>query len=189
MTALSVAVAACGDGRTGGPRGAPQAVVEAAADRTLATSGARFEVAAPDGQRAGEMDFAGSGPLATGSAGGSSSGHPEMGNPRAIVDLVRGAIEAVSYGGAAVRGTSAFRYETVINVERAVRETPPPRRAEMEAFARQLGAPAFYADVWVDGEGRLLRVQVPVEKTTRRPAQRSRELPRLVTVDFFDFRA
>lgn len=189
MIVLAVTVGSCGEGRTGGPRGAPQAVVEAAADRTLATTGARFEVAAPDAQRAGEVDFLRSEPVTGAGADGPPQGHPELANPGAVVDLVRGAIEAVSYGGAAVRGTSAFRYETVINVERAVRETPPGRRAAMEAFARLLGAPAFYADVWVDGEGRLRRVQVPVEKTTQRPAQRARELPRLVTVDFFDFRA
>ena len=187
LVAVGLAGVACGSDRTGGPRGEPQAVVEAAPDRTIAAGDAAFDATAPDAERKGQVSFAGhpthSGPPAARSA----AGHPELADPVSVVDLVRGALASVAYGGAAVRGTSTFRYETVINVERAVAETPPARKARMVAFARALGAPAFYADVWIDGHGRLRRVQVPVEKTTERPPDRSKVLPRLVTVDFFDF--
>jgi len=104
-----------------------------------------------------------------------------------LVDLVRGALEVVSYGGTAVREASTFRYETVIDVEAAVRATPGARRAAVRALADRLRSSAFYADVWVDGEGRIRRVQVPVEKTTKRPGNRDRSKPRLITVDLFDF--
>lgn len=202
---MSLAVAGCGADRTGGPRGDPAAVVDAAPDRTMAAGRARFEASAPDAERTGMVDFGANGQAGSGgTAGDEASGgdgeptgadpagrvapaHPELSYPRAVVDLVRGALAVESYGGAAVRGASTFRYETVINVERAVRETPVSRRAEVEELARRLGAPAFYADVWIDDEGRLRRVQVPVEKTTERPAARSKRLPQLVTVDFFDF--
>ena len=184
---LSLAVAACGGDRTGGPRGEPQAVVEAAPDRTLAAGAARFEAASPDEQRSGEVDF-GAVPRSL-PAGEGGAVQPELGHPSSVVDLVRGAVDTASYGGAAVRGVSTFRYETVINVERAVRETPPARRPAVEALARLLEAPAFYADLWVDGEGRLRRVQLPLEKTTERPHARSKAMPQLVTVDFFDFDA
>ena len=180
--AVALALAGCGGDR-GGPRGTPQAVVDAAPDRTLAAGRAHYEAAAPGAQQKGEVAF-GTVPEVGAEEG---PAHPELANPSSVVDLVRGAVDAVSYGGSAVRGASTFRYETVINVERAVRETPAPRRAAIEAMARQLGSPAFYADVWIDGDGRLRRVQVPVEKTTERPATRSKERPALVTVDFFDF--
>lgn len=197
LATSSVLGAACGADRTGGPKGEPAAVVDAAPDRTVAAGRARFEASAPEAQRAGTIDFDASGPSATsadggtgtaaGASGGDAGGHPELTDPRSVVDLVRGALAVESYGGAAVRGASTFRYEAVINVERAVLETPARRRPAMEAFARRLGADAFYVDLWIDGAGRLRRIQLPVEKGTERPAARSRALPALVTVDFFDF--
>lgn len=187
--AVIVSLVACGSDRTGGPRGEPQAVVDASPDHTVAAGGAAFDATAPDAERSGTVEF-GAEPRATGPGPGRNAArHPELTDPASVVDLVRGALASVAYGGAAVRGTSTFRYETVINVERAVAETPPEGRARMEAFAAALGAPAFYADVWIDGEGRLRRIQVPVEKTTKRPPDRTRVLPRLVTVDFFDYAA
>lgn len=184
VVAVTLGATACGADRTGGPRGDPQAVVDAAPDHTVAAGGASFDATTPDGTRSGAVTFG-----ADGTASGRATGRdqPELSDPASVVDLVRGALSSVAYGGAAVRGTSTFRYETVINVERAVAETPTDRRPRMEAFAQALGAPAFYADVWIDGKGRLRRVQVPVEKTTERPPDRAKVLPRLVTVDFFDY--
>lgn len=184
LAVLAALAGACGEGRTAWRRGDPEAVVRAAADRTLAAGGARFEASTRAEQRAGTVDFDGPPPPA---GRAPAADQPELADPAAVVDLVRGAVAVESYGGAAVRGASTFRYEAVVNVERAVRATPPARRARVEALARALGSPAFYADVWVDGEGRLRRVQLPVEKTTERPAARSRAMPALVTVDFFDF--
>ncbi|MGH9151857.1 MAG: hypothetical protein ACRD03_05580 [Acidimicrobiales bacterium] len=181
--ALAGAVQGCGSERTGGPRGAPQEVVDAAPDRTVEAGGARFEAGAPDARRTGEIDFG----APTVASGDEATPYPELNDPRSVVDLVRGAIAAESYGGAAVRGASTFRYEAVVNVERAVAETPADRRPAMERFAAALGSPAFYVDLWIDDEGRLRRVQIPLERTTQRPHARSREMPRFLTVDFFDF--
>ena len=179
--AAVVAAGGCGSDRTGGLRGSPQEVVDAAPDRTIAAGSARFDAGAPNDQRRGAVDF--TEPAAAADAGR----YPELSDPAAVVDLVRGAEQAGSYGGAAVRGASTFRYEAVVNVERAVAETPPDRRPAVRALAERLRAPAFYVDLWIDSDGRLRRVQIPVEKTTERPAARSRELPAFVTVDFFDF--
>lgn len=179
----ALALAACGGDRTGGPRGDPQAIVDASPDRTLEAGEARFEAGAPDARRTGEIDF--DAPVVA--SGEDATPYPELNDPRSVVDVVRGAIGAESYGGAAVRGASTFRYEAVVNMERAVAETPPDRRAAMEEFARLVGSPAFYVDLWIDDEGRLRRVQIPLERTTERPEARSRVLPRFLTVDFFEF--
>ena len=190
LAATLLSVAACGAERTGGARGTPAAVVDAAPERTLAAGAASFESSAPGAQRSGRVDFdAPPGRSTTAGPGGGAAGdaYPELSEPRAMVDLVRGAVAVESYGGAAVRGASTFRYEAVINVERAVAETPAPRRAEVEAFAARLRSAAFYVDLWVDQDGRLRRIQVPVEKTTRRPEARSKVLPQFVTVDLFDY--
>lgn len=184
---LALATVACGADRTGGPRGEPQAVVDASPDRTLTARSAGFEASAPTAIRAGRVAFDDAGAVTNQTSARNVAQHPELEDPRSMIDLVRGALAAESYGGAAVRGASTFRYETVINVERAVAETPPAGRARMEAFAQLLGSPAFYADVWIDGDGRLRRIQVPLKKTTERPEARSKRIPELVTVDFVDF--
>lgn len=156
-----------------------------------------MEGAAPDASSSGRVDF---GPPPGGSGGaspaatiplrgrGAAKGYPELANPLAMVDLVRGAVAVVSYGGVAVRGVSTFRYETVVNVERALAAVPESRRPEVTAVARALDADAFYADVWIDAQGRVRRIQVPVTKTTVRPATRDKHIPKLITVDLFDYR-
>lgn len=184
--AVTIVTAACG-GATERPRGEPLAVVRAAPDRTFAAGSARVEAAAPDANSAGVVRFTGPSPSLALTGRGASKGYPELAHPRAVVDLVRGALDVESYGGVAIRGTSTFRYEAVVNVERAVATTPPERRGDMEAFAAMLGASAFYVDVWIDDQGRLRRVQLPVEKTTLRPGSRDRRQPELLTVDFFAF--
>jgi hypothetical protein len=177
---------ACGADRTGGPRGAPEAIVRRAPDRTLAEGTARVEAAAPGAQSRGRLRLDEPGQLRL-AGRQAAKGYPELAHPLAVVDLVRGAVAVEPYGGIAVRGVSTFRYETVLNVERALRATPADRLPRVEAVARMLGAPAFYADVWVDSQGRLRRVQVPVVKTTQRPETRDRRTPDLITVDLFDF--
>ena len=184
----AVASAACGSDRTGGPRGTPEAIVRRSPDRTFAEGSARVEAAAPGAQSRGRLSLDGPDELRLAGLE-AARGYPELAHPIAMVDLVRGAVAVEPYGGTAVRGVSTFRYETVVNVERALQATPEVRRSRVEAVARMLSAPAFYADVWVDSEGRLRRVQVPVVKTTERPEARDRRAPNLITVDLFDFRA
>ena len=162
-------------------------MVDASPDRTLTARSAAFEASGPTAIRAGRVAFDDIGEITAETSARNVDQHPELQDPRSMIDLVRGALAAESYGGAAVRGASTFRYETVINVERAVAETPPAGRARMEAFAQLLGSPVFYADVWIDGDGRLRRIQLPLEKTAERPEARSKRIPQLVTVDFVDF--
>ncbi|MDP8976325.1 MAG: hypothetical protein M3N28_08205 [Actinomycetota bacterium] len=185
---LVALLGACSGGAAGS-RGAPEAVIRAAPERTLAAASARVEAAAPDASSVGVVRFPGPGAELQPSGPGASKGYPELRDPLAVVDLVRGALEVVSYGGTAVREASTFRYETVIDVEAAVRATPEGRKAAVQAMADRLGVRAFYADVWVDTEGRIRRVQMPVEKTVKRPGNRDRTRPPLITVDFFAFDA
>ena len=171
----------------GEPSRDPQAVVRSAPDRTVKEATAQVEAAAPDASSAGRVRFPGPGARLELTGPGAAKAYPELGEPLAVVDLVRGALEVVSYGGTALRQVSTFRYETVIDVGLAVQATPEDRRAAVRAFADRLGTPAFYADVWLDEEGRIRRVQMPVDKTPERPGSRQRSKPELITVDFYDF--
>lgn len=189
-TAVVVAaLAACGEGRTGGPRGEPEAVVRSSPDRTFAATAVSLDASAADAQSTARVVLAdppdalevrGPGPVAK---------YPELADPLALVDMVRGAIAVESYGGQAIRGVSSFRYELVVNVDRALAVSPAGRRDEVAALAARMGSPSFYADVWVDGDGRLRRVQVPVDKATERPGNRDRNTPAVITVDLFDYEA
>ena len=185
---LLPALAACG-GTTAGSAGEPEVVVGAAPDRTIEQATARVEAAAPDASSAGRLRLSDAGARLQPSGPGPDHHYPELSQPLAVVDLVRGAMHMVSYGGTAVRGVSTFRYETLIDVDRAIRSTPEARREALRAFADRLSARSFYADVWVDGQGRIRRVQLPVEKTAQRPGSRDRRKPKLVTVDLFDYQA
>ncbi|MGH9166163.1 MAG: hypothetical protein ACRDZW_11740 [Acidimicrobiales bacterium] len=189
MTLVTLAVAACGADRTGGPRGRPVDVVRAAPDRTFAAGSARVEATSPDAQSRGRVAFddPASTPLAVKGRGGAAA-YPEMAEPLVLVDLMRGAVGVVSYGGVAVRGVSTFHYELNVNLARALPATPASRRDRVTALARQMGGDGFYADVWVDDAGRLRRVQVPVDKASRRQSDRNKILARLISVDFFDYR-
>lgn len=185
---LVPALAACG-GASAGPTGAPAVVVGAAADRTTEAATAHVEAAAPDASSSGRLRLSDADARLQPTGPGAAKAYPELTQPLGVVDLVRGAREVVSYGGTAVRGASTFRYETVIDVDGAIRSTPEARKNALRTFSGQLSARVFYADVWVDGQGRLRRVQLPVEKTPRRPGWRDRSRPELVTVDFFDYRS
>jgi hypothetical protein len=108
-------------------------------------------------------------------------------DPGAVLDLIRGAVDIRTYGGQAIRGVATFRYESVVNVERALASVPAGRRPALEALTTKLASPAFYADVWVDGSLRIRRIQLPVTKTTKRPGSRDQAKPELITVDYFGY--
>lgn len=191
VTALAMALvlAACGSDRTGGPTGAPTDVVRGAPERTLAAAAVSVEASAPDAQSAARLapgaphaDLEARGP-------GAAAGYPELADPLGLVDLVRGAVDVVSYGGQPIRGVSTFRYEVVVNVERALAVAPPARQPATRAMAERVGSSSFYADVWVDNDGRLRRIQVPVAKTAVRPEAHVKVPPAVVTVDLFDYAA
>ena len=185
----ALAGTACGSGRTGGPRGEPTAVVRSSPDRTFAASSAAVEASAADAQSTARVRFAEPpSRLDVRGPGRSSAAYPELADPLAMVDMVRGAVGVVSYGGVSLRGAATFRYELTVDVAQAVAAAPVTRRDEVAALGERLGSPSFYADVWVDDRGRVRRVQVPVDKASRRPGTRDRTMPALVTVDLFDYR-
>jgi hypothetical protein len=164
--ALVAALAACGADRSGGPRGTPSAVVRAAPDRTVAAGRAQVHAAGPGVVSEGFVDFGGrrsdvrvEGPKA-------STAGVELRDPVSVVDLVRRVAEIEPYGGAEVRGTSTIKYELEVDGDGGLRH---------------------FADVWIDGEGRIRRVLVPTDKTKPRPLRDDPDRLDLITVDFFGF--
>ena len=158
-------VAACGGDRSGGPKGAPSAVVRDAPDKTVATRRARVHAAGPGVTSDGTVDFANrrsdvrvQGPQA-------ATAGPELRDPVVVVDLVRSVAEIEPYGGAEVRGVSTIKYELEVDYQ----------------------GERFFADVWIDGDGRIRRVLVPTDKAKDRPKRDDPDRLDLITVDFFGF--
>jgi hypothetical protein len=182
---LIVAVTgACGGDRSGGPKGDPQQVVGSAPDATVRQQSASVAVDTPSAKSSGTVRF----PLTEDVKVEGVDPAPEVVHPLDAIDYVRGAVDIVPYGGAEVRGASTIRYSFEVDLDVAAAHAPTPeRRRELELEKQALGRPGFYADVWIDSQGRVRRVQVPVDKHDKRPAYRAVVLERLVTVDFWGF--
>jgi hypothetical protein len=177
-------LAGCGSDRTGGPRGSSAAIVGRAPQSTLAAGSARFDVAGPRWARSGRVDLSAAIESPTGPW---PAELPLFARPLVAVDLVRGAVSVIPYGGQAVRGVSTFRYEVDLAPDRAARLAGPAQRPALEALDRLVTGPTLFADVWVDDAGRLVRIQLPLDPNRHRPMGYSKETVPVVTVDLFDY--
>jgi hypothetical protein len=176
MIAAALTIAACGQDRGGGPQGRPEAVVRASADTTLRQRSAHVFVDGPDGRhsegtvdpaaRTGTLTLTAPGLSATTITAGGTAPKPldkaEYTDPLAVVDLVRHAQDVDPFGGLLVRGAGAVRYDVHIR---------PP------------GQQPFFADVYVDKQGRVRRLTVPEDRTDHRVKDNEYRLARLITVD------
>ena len=171
--ALAAVMAACGGDRSGGPRGEPSAVVGQAPDKTVAAGRATVSAAGPGVVGEGTVDFTAKTSDVRVEGPKAESAGVELRDPVRVVDLVRGVVDIEPYGGAEVRGASTIKYELEVD----------PRRAQVEGF----GSRPFFADVWVDSDGRIRRVLVPTDKSKPRPKNDDPDRLDLITVDFYGF--
>lgn len=188
LTLGVLALAGCGGEEAALPDGTPVEVVGRAPDVTLATGRAEVVVSAPTLTASGEIDFAtGESDFVFEPDRPSAEARLELRDPRAVVDLVRGATEVVSYGGSEVRGASTLRYEVQLDPARAAARTPAERRDVIEDIAARRGQGTIFADVFVDRFNRLRRVTIPVDYRDTRPMGRERRIVPQITVDFTAF--
>ena len=180
ITALTLA--ACGSEDGAGPRGKPAAVLDRAPDVTWAAGGAQVLAAGPAMESTGSVD------LRTGTAKMTVKGvgvaSPFLTDPALALDVVRGVVEIDPFGGLQARGVGTIMYEVDVDPAKALAATPAARR---ERLAAVLPAKRFYADVFVDSQGRIRRVLLPVDLTTPRQYGESKITNEEMTVDFYDF--
>ena len=174
---LVTGLTGCGRDRTGGPRGAPAAVVAAAPDITLRAVRADVEAATSDTTSTGWVDFTRRRSHVKVAGRQAGSAPVLLHDPLLAVEVVRGATQIVEYGGVEVRGASTIRYQFEVD----------PRRATLGPLVTGLRRSTFYADVWIDGQGRVREVLVPADINETRPVRRSPRVPQVITVQFFDF--
>lgn len=91
----------------------------------------------------------------------------------AAVAFLRGATKALRYGGEEVRGVNTYRFSFVVDLAVAAAASPPDQRAELDAAAAAIGPVQWPADVWIDAQGRVRRLQMAenprLRTTTTKP--------------------
>ena len=182
VVVLALVGIACGSEDDSGPRGTPAAVVGQAPRRTEAAGSAKVASFAPGLQGRGTIDLrAGTAQVA---AKGPGAPNPFVSDPALAIDVVRGAVRIESFGGVGVQGVGTMMYELDVDPAKVLAAAPAARRARLD---RVLPAKQFYANVFIDTQGRIRRVLLPVDLSVPRQYGDSKITNEEMTVDFFSF--
>lgn len=110
------------------------------------------------------------------------------------LSFLRGATKALRYGGEEVRGVGTFRYSFLVDLAAAAAASPADQRAALTAAAVAIGPVLWPADVWLDAQGRVRRLQMAenpkLHSTTTKPNLLLTEdgnYLALTNIAFFDF--
>jgi hypothetical protein len=178
----AVVGAGCGSEEGSGPKGSAAAVVARAPALTRAAGAARVSGNGTGVETSGTID------LRTGVARMTTHGHevvaPFLTDPALALDVVPGAVRVVSYGGVEVQGTGTIKYELDVDPAKVLAAAPAARRSRLEAA---LPSKEFYADVFIDTQGRIRRILLPADLDVPRQYGKSQITNEEITVDFFEF--
>jgi len=133
---------------------------------------------------AGTQSWTASDPEAAGLL--SLPGGLRSGDPRAAVDLVRGATRVTVFGGLQVQSTSTIRYDVFNDPLAASRGAGPASASRLRALAAQVSHP-IRVDVYVDGSHRIRRLEVPEDLQSATPVTRPDTNRVSATIDFVRF--
>jgi hypothetical protein len=134
----------------------------------------------------------GSGPFTFGSYIGLDFSQPHLG-----LEELRDAVSVIELGRDRLRGVTVRHFHAEISVERYVASLPPgspaeDRKALVEAY-HQAGTSSLPVDVWVDGQGRVRKLQSrfnwPAASTVSGPGQQVDSPGGVLawTVEFYEF--
>jgi hypothetical protein len=108
--------------------------------------------------------------------------------------LLRGAVDALVYGGQEIRGEGTLRVSVHIDLERAARASPADERPALLEAAAAIGPVLWPADVWIDPRGRVARLEIAEDPELHTTTTRGNLFitddgnPLALTdLDFFDF--
>lgn len=108
------------------------------------------------------------------------------GDPRAVIDLVRGSSRIDVFGGLQVQSTSTVRYDVFSDPMAASQASGPATAPRLAALGAAVSHP-IRVDVYVDAERRIRRVEVPEDLRSATPVTRV-DLKRVsATIDFTAF--
>ena len=107
-------------------------------------------------------------------------------DPRAAVDLVRGASRVTVFGGLQVQATSTIRYDVFSDPVVAARAAGPATAPRLLALAAQVSH-SIRVDVYVDGDRRIRRLEMPEDLRSATPVTRPDTKRVSATIDFVRF--
>lgn len=85
-------------------------------------------------------------------------------DPTAALNYLRGVTDDIKVVGQEdVRGIMTTHYKAVIDLQKAAKEVPEQLRDDIVQIIRQLGSKTIASDVWIDGAGRLSKLQYAVD--------------------------
>jgi hypothetical protein len=112
-------------------------------------------------------------------------------DPSQTLDYLRGAADDVTNVGTEdVRGTTTTHYRAVVDLNKAAKLSPAASDA-IKSTIKLLGSATQPVDVWVDGEGRVRRMQYTVDLSKTKAASSVPGAAGTVTftLEVFDFGA
>lgn len=106
-------------------------------------------------------------------------------DPTQALRYLQGASDDVrEVGKEQVRGVETTRYTATLDLRKALEEQAPEYREQMEKSLEQLTSTSLPADVWIDGEGRLAKMEytMAVKESAAQPGGNVK-----TTMEFFDY--
>jgi hypothetical protein len=89
-------------------------------------------------------------------------------DPTSGLGLLRGADSVVAVGTEDVRGTPTTHYRLVVNLDKAIADAPESQRDALSKLADVYTIHTFPADVWLDSDGRVRRLQQTIDPSSVR---------------------
>jgi hypothetical protein len=122
---------------------------------------------------------------AVGASGLGNAFQGQTSDPTAGLNFLRGASGPITtVGDESVRGVATTRYRTTVDPNKAMAQLGADERGIVQQMLKQLGTSPV--DVWIDGQGRVRRVQNSLSFSTSGPSTNG--LKSLAsTTEFYDF--
>jgi hypothetical protein len=122
------------------------------------------------------------------SMGVTGLGSAQSGDPSQTLDFLRGAGDLRRVGSEDVRGTPTTHYHVVLDLQKAAGQSPQSKPA-IDSVTKLLGSSTLPADVWIDGQERLRRMQYTTDLSKSGAASSAPGAPSSLTftLELFDF--
>jgi hypothetical protein len=87
----------------------------------------------------------------------------QSGDPTSGLSMLEGAEKVTKLGDDVVRGVTTTHYKVILDLAKAAEAAPPAERAAMRKLAGMYKSTEQSADVWIDDEGRVRRLEQEID--------------------------
>lgn len=109
-------------------------------------------------------------------------------DPTQALALLKGVSSDIKeVGREQVRGADTTHYKATIDLRKAAEQQGPGAKKQLEQVLDQVEAQSFPADVWVDDEGRLRKMQYELKLRAKDTSQQQGSATVNTTMELFDF--